>query len=218
MCFSAQASFGAGAILTVIGIATIQKSRQPQQLAFAAIPLFFGIQQIAEGFVWLSLTHAQYAAWQNIATHLFIFFSHILWPIWVAFAVLLFEQQDKKKNILFVIFGLGLLLSLFEVYFIAQYGVLARVTGNHIEYIIGFPKVFIYLSEIVYALTTIVPCFIASYKKLRWFAMVLIVSIAVTAICYKAWLISVWCFFAALLSSVIYMIVKQAPLYKRQKL
>lgn len=217
MCFSAEASFGAGAILTVAGIVTIKQIKQPHQMALAAIPLFFGIQQIAEGFVWLTLTHIQMANWQNIAIHCFTFFSHILWPVWVAFAVLLFEKDTIKKNILFLIFSIGLLLSLSEVYFIATYGVQASVKGHHIEYTIAFPKPFIDLSEIVYALTTIVPCFIASYKRLRLFAAVLIISIIVATIFYKTWLISVWCFFAAVLSIIIYTIIKKAPALIREK-
>jgi hypothetical protein len=217
MCFSAEASFGAGAILTVVGIATIKQCKQPQQLAFAAIPLFFGIQQIAEGFVWLSLTKAQFTGWQKMATYLFTFFSHILWPVWVAFAVLLFETVKKKKNILFAVFILGLLLSLAEVYSIAKYGIVAMVKGHHIEYTIVFPAMFKQTSEVVYALTTLLPCFICSFKKIRLFAIMLMIAIVVSSIFYKAWFISVWCFFAAFLSVVIFYIIQQANKAALQK-
>lgn len=210
MCFSAEASFGAGAILTIAGIATIKQCKKPQQLAFAAIPLFFGVQQIAEGFVWLSLTKTQFASLQKIATYCFTFCSHILWPVWVAFAVLLFETERKKKNILFAVFVFGLLLSLAEVYFIAKYGIVATVKGHHIEYAIIFPAFFIQTSEVVYALTTLLPCFICSFKPIRWFVITLIIAIIVAAIFYKAWFISVWCFFAAILSIVVYYIIQKA--------
>jgi hypothetical protein len=217
MCFSAEASFGAGAVLCTIGIATIRKTQKPSQLAFAAIPLFFGIQQLSEGFVWLSLTKTGFAKYQSIATHTFSFFSHVLWPVWVSFAVLLFERIKRRKTFLFPIFLAGLILSLLEVYFMATRGMNARVDGHHIEYYHSFPSLFVTISEIVYGVTTILPCFIASYKKLRLFAIALIGSIIIANIFYHQWLISVWCFFAALLSCIIYHIIKHIPQTSRSR-
>ncbi len=207
MCFSAVASFSAGSVLTVAGIITTKKVKTKGQLAFAAIPLLFGIQQLCEGFVWLSLTHLQYAHWQQAITHAFLFFAHALWPVWVPFAVLLFETKQPQKNIIFVFFILGLLLSIGEIFCLSFYKVDSRIYGHHIEYLITYPKPFITISEIVYGVTTLIPCFISSFKKMRWFAIVLATSLIVTGIFYRAWLISVWCFFAALLSVIIYCIL-----------
>ena len=41
MCFSASASFGAGVVLNVIGVATIKKTHHSPQLLFASIPFIF---------------------------------------------------------------------------------------------------------------------------------------------------------------------------------
>ena len=57
MCFSASASFGAGIVLTGIGVASIKKSDTRSKSLFASIPLIFGIQQITEGFLWLALSN-----------------------------------------------------------------------------------------------------------------------------------------------------------------
>ena len=48
MCFSTEASFISGAVLSIIGIATIKKAQTPAQIIFAVIPLLFAVQQIAE--------------------------------------------------------------------------------------------------------------------------------------------------------------------------
>jgi len=53
MCFSAEASFIAGGILSIAGIVTLAKTQNPSYRALASIPLLFGLQQIGEGFVWL---------------------------------------------------------------------------------------------------------------------------------------------------------------------
>ncbi|MDI9364530.1 MAG: hypothetical protein QM541_06245 [Flavobacterium sp.] len=207
MCFSAIASFSAGTVLTTAGIITTQKVSSKLQLAFAAIPLLFGIQQLSEGFVWLSLTHQQYAHWQQAATHAFLFFAHALWPVWVPFAALLLETKQPKKTILFGFFMLGLLLSLGEIYCLSAYHVESRIYGKHIEYLITYPRPFVAVSEIVYVIVTLVPCFVSSFKNMRWFAIVLATALVLTGIFYQAWLISVWCFFAALLSVIIYRIL-----------
>lgn len=207
MCFSAIASFSAGTVLTTAGIITTQKVQSKSQLAFAAIPLLFGIQQLSEGFVWLSLTHQQYAHWQQAATHAFLFFAHALWPVWVPFAALLFETKQPQKTIIFGFFILGLLLSLGEIYCLSAYHVESRIYGKHIEYLITYPRPFVAVSEIVYGVVTLIPCFVSSFKKMRWFAIVLATSLVLTGIFYQAWLISVWCFFAALLSVIIYRIL-----------
>ena len=54
MCFSATASFTAGAGLLVIGAITIRLSRDRAELPFAAIPVLFGVQQLIEGALWLT--------------------------------------------------------------------------------------------------------------------------------------------------------------------
>lgn len=62
MCFSASASFG---------VASIKKTHHPSQLLFASIPFIFGVQQIAEGLLWLTLSNPDYLNIQRIFTHIF---------------------------------------------------------------------------------------------------------------------------------------------------
>jgi hypothetical protein len=47
MCFSANASFGMGAVLMVAGIASVKKVNNLSQVIFAAIPLLFAVQQFS---------------------------------------------------------------------------------------------------------------------------------------------------------------------------
>ena len=55
MCFSATASFTAGALLIALGSVTVSLAAAPRERPFAAIPLLFGLQQLIEGGIWLSL-------------------------------------------------------------------------------------------------------------------------------------------------------------------
>ena len=54
MCFSAGASFVSGIFISAIGVASVKKVYKPSQRVFAIIPLLFGIQQLAEGCLWLT--------------------------------------------------------------------------------------------------------------------------------------------------------------------
>lgn len=51
MCFSASVSFSAGAVLSVIGVATLRQVKRPAEILFAATPILFALQQIAEGLL-----------------------------------------------------------------------------------------------------------------------------------------------------------------------
>jgi len=59
----------------------------------------------------------------------------------------------------------------------------------------------------LYALTLLVPLFFSSHGKVRIFGMLIASSMTLTSVAYSAAYVSVWCFFAALLSlHLVYMI------------
>lgn len=61
----------------------------------------------------------------------------------------------------------------------------------------------------LYALTILLPLLLSSYRHLRVFGVLAAVSMGLTSVFYDYALISVWCFFAALLSLYLgYMILK----------
>lgn len=98
MCFSANASFTAGTVLTVIGAISVRKVRVPSQIFFASIPIIFAIQQFSEGFLWLSLTKPAFAELKVSMTFIFLFFAQIVWPFWVPFAVMKMNDTGKGKS------------------------------------------------------------------------------------------------------------------------
>ena len=86
MCFSASASFIAGASISVLGVATIKKTKTRAEVPFAMIPLLFGIQQLIEGVIWLTF-HYEAPLLKQIMTYFYSGFSHVLWPIYVPLAI-----------------------------------------------------------------------------------------------------------------------------------
>jgi hypothetical protein len=207
MCFSTNMSLGAGAALGVIGILSVRKARKPAQLAFAAIPLLFSIQQFSEAFVWLSLMHKQYETWETIAVNVFLFFAQALWPAWVPFSIWLLEKEPKRSKMLGILTVLGTLLACYLTYCLFAYPVYAAAKAHHIAYTLDFPPQFINVSIATYMLSIIGSLFISSAKKIQGLGAAVLGSLVLTQLFFEHYFISVWCFFAAIVSgSVLYLV------------
>jgi hypothetical protein len=218
MCFSANASFGAGVVLTVIGVASIKKTQHPAQLLFASIPLIFGVQQIAEGVLWLTLPNPDQVNTQKIFTYVFLLFAQIVWPIWVPIAILLVEKSKTRKNIQKVLVGAGLIVGLYLAYCLMTFDVEAKIVGYHISYIQDYPPAFKIYGIILYGLATIVPSFFSHIRHMWMLGTTVLVSYIVTAVFYEHYILSVWCFFSSIISLSIYAIRIEISKAQKQNL
>jgi len=207
MCFSATASFGAGAILTAIGAVSLKTANTPKQLPFASIPLIFAAQQIAEGFLWLSLTNPEYARFTIPCTYLFLFFAQIFWPTWVPFAALKLEANERKSKLLKIMTACGAAVSLYFTACIIIFPVEGMVQDCHILYVFGYPQIMTPFVTGFYAIATIGALMVSSVKGMKTFGISVLVAYVVTAIFYLDFFVSVWCFFSAILSILIVSVV-----------
>lgn len=217
MCFSASASFAAGAVLTVIGVATIKKTQHPSHLLFACIPLIFGVQQISEGILWRTLPNPEYVNTQKVFTYVYLFFAQVFWPIWVPIAILFLDKSASRKNLQKVFIGAGILASFYFAYCIITSNVDAKIEGHHIIYLLVYPAQLQYFVFILYALATIVPSFFSHIKHMWLFGTTILVSYLITLIFYNNSTISVWCFFSAIISLSIYIIIKNISIEQNKK-
>lgn len=209
MCFSASASFGAAVVLSTIGAASINKVQFRSQLAFASIPLIFAIQQTMEGFLWMALPNSAYSSIQHFTTYAFLFFAQIVWPVWVPMAILLLEKKKKRRTILKILVGIGIIESLYQIYCILNFQVNVRILGYHISYDLNYPSVLRYISSIFYLLPTIFSLFVSSVKRVWVVGLAILISCIISIIFYREYDISVWCFFASVISIAILAIMYQ---------
>ena len=210
MCFSAGASFAGGVIISSIGVASIREVHKPSQLVFACIPLFFGLQQIVEGSLWLTLPDSDYINIQRIATYCYLIMAQVLWPALIPVSVLLMEHNKRRKRILQVLLALGLSLSLYYAFCLFFFNVTPQITGYHIVYNTDFPDSFAIVAFVVYLFVTITPLFVSGIKRTHLLGILMFLSCLITAIFFTQYLISVWCFFAALISGVIFWILSDS--------
>jgi len=210
MCFSAGASFSAGVVLSSIGIATLKEAHKPSHKLFTTIPLFFAFQQVAEGVVWISLRPGGDAVFQAAATYLFLLIALVAWPMVIPLSVYKMEEDHSKKRIIRILFGGGVALSMYYSVCLLKMNVYPQISKFHIQYINDFPEIIGYIAFAVYAIVTVAPLFISSVKRMSLFGTLIIFSILISGVFYKEFLTSVWCFFAALISIVVYLIIRES--------
>jgi len=206
MCFSAAASFAAGGALSAAGGLTIAQVRKKTDIPFASIPLLFGAQQAIEGAVWVSFGSPVV---NTVATYAYSMFSHVLWPIFVPVSVLLMETEPTRKMILSLFSLLGLAVGGYLLYFIIADPVTAHIVNNSIAY--HSPHLYAYLTMALYLVATCGSCFVSSHRIINLFGVVLLISFSIAAWFFTETFFSVWCFFAAILSLVVYWYFKSKP-------
>jgi hypothetical protein len=223
MCFSATASFGASAVLGTVGVISMAKAKTNPRRTFAAIPLLFAVQQFTEGMLWLSLKNADLASWQSSLTYIFLVFAMAVWPFWIPFSIWLLEKDTKRKKIIkgFVWIGAIVAIGVFAVLFSYPVEVVTPFCFScpspagssvyqHLHYEFAIPslvKKLIVAFSVLYIAATIITPFLSGIKKMKWLGVVFLVSYLFAIIFYNGFVISVWCFFAAILSFVVLWII-----------
>ena len=202
MCFSATASFSAAALLLGIGALTLKSASRPRELPFAAIPLLFAVQQLVEGVIWLTFSR-EVPLLNSVMTHVYSFFSHVLWPIYVPLAVLLLEPTGWRRRTLVAFAAVGVAVGAYLLYVLLAFPVVSRPISQHIEYV--SPHFLAAVTMALYLVSTALSPLLSTHRMVQVFGVLALLSFGAAYAFYASWFISVWCFFAALLSAVIYL-------------
>jgi len=218
MCFSAGASFTAAAGLSAIGLLSIKQAHTKKIIPLALTPLFCGIQQASEGFVWITLNNGDTTSALHLASmYTFLFFAAAFWPTWISASLYWAEDVYKRKQLLYKLMFLGILTSLLFLWCWVLKTNGAVVTQHHIDYPVDnypfesdnqiYRAIGSHMLSFLYLLVTITPFFISSIPYIKLLGTALGIGALVTYIFYLIAFPSVWCFFAAVCSILIYWIV-----------
>lgn len=178
------------------------------------VPVFFGIQQGFEGRVWQELDASRAGAAVPFALG-FHFFSHFLWLWWFPLCSYLLEPTKiRKRHFLgLTIFGA---VSGGIVYFtilLHPDWMTVEVRNQSIVYDIsspysGFASIPFPASGL-YALIVLVPLIFSRNQYLRIFGVMIALSMVLASVSYGYAFVSVWCFFAAVLSLYLVYMVRE---------
>lgn len=199
MCFSAGASFAASGVIAFAAGATMAHVKNKRQLLLAAIPLVFSLQQFLEGILWMTprgdplTTFAMYA---------FLFFAMAFWPAWIPFATLMNEPDARRKKIMYFFCLLGLGVAVYQIGALITKPISYEIWNNHIRYIVGAPLQISGLPIYVAAVTGAL--FTSSHRGLLLLGAAMLISLFISLAFFYAAYGSVWCFFSAVLSLMVY--------------
>ena len=207
MCFSAEASFTGSAVISAIGVAGFTRIKRRAEILFAIIPLIFGIQQCAEGVLWVTLKSGSHEGLQSTVTCIFLVTALVIWPTMIPLSIRLMETVKRRKSVLNCLVVLGGALSLLYACCLILYNVTPQIQNFHILYVDEFPCALVGIGFVCYLVVTIIPIFVSSVRRMWLFGILIAVSCLVTGIFFAQYLTSVWCFFAAIISILIFWIL-----------
>ena len=217
MCISTTVSYSASVVLISTGAyAALQTWQLPRPyLLWSMVPVFFGIQQAFEGGVWQALDtvglYSDSAMSVNFGTALscalgFHFFSHFLWLWWLPLCSYLVEPGKIRKRVFAgcAMFGAFSGALVYGVMLINPEWMSITVREHSIVYDFIAPwhsTVHLPVTPVMlYGLTILVPLLLSSHRPIMTFGILAILSMALASEINNRAFVSVWCFFAAVLS------------------
>lgn len=202
MCFSAEASFIVGGALLVVGVTTARKTIYQKELPIAMIPFIFAIQQLVEGFLWVSLTNSDTSQIPFWLSNIYGVFIGIIWPLFAPFAVYCAETNSKRRKIIASIGITGIGLAIYTVMGLIKQPIVAEIINHSINYkhdVANYQLVIVF-----YLLATCVPFIFSSYRHLSIAGITITIGFFLAYLTFLETFASVWCFFAAIASALIY--------------
>ncbi len=215
MCFSAQASFISAGILGTIGLVTIKKNQIKKLVPLSAAPILFATQQALEGIVWLTLNSGNNSGLlHKLSVSGFIFFAGIVWPTVIPIYLYFIEKHKTRKLLLLSASLAGVFFATSYLILWNMFGMQAEALNGHISY--SFIKQITNtdildnlenIGLIMYLGATAGAMFISSIKYMWALGLLTAIALIISQIFFRLAYGSVWCFFAAIISLLIYFII-----------
>jgi hypothetical protein len=202
MCFSATASFAASGIIAAVGVGTLVHVREPRAIPFASLPLLFALHQFTEGFVWLGLEGRIGPTATDHVVFLFLLYAKGILPLLIPFSVALMEPAGWRRGALSGLTLLGAALCAWIVYSVIAYPSSAGIEHHSIAYANAGTGSFAVAAG--YVLTTCGALLLSSHRVVRWFGLLNLAGLTIVLLVKGYAFASVWCFYAALLSVILY--------------
>ena len=202
MCLSAEVDFGMGVAISAVGVASLTRVRQRREVLLAALPLAFGLHQIAEGFVWLGLEGRVSASVGDVALHAYVLYAWALLPVLAPLAVLLIERDPRHRRWMGAFLTLGTIVAASLVWPVLH----DRVTAHIVEHTIRYHGAGSLggLLTVAYVVATCGALLASSDRRIVVVGMVNVVAVTAIVWLQAQALTSVWCVWAAILSALVW--------------
>ncbi|WP_067737192.1 DUF6629 family protein [Novosphingobium naphthalenivorans] len=219
MCFSAEASFTASALLIPSGGVSLYLAAKTDRryVPLCALPVLFGLQQFFEGMVWVSGAGANYEAMRHYSIT-YMFFAWLAWPVWIPFATYFVEPcRWRPLYLLGSIIGGMLGATLYFPYFANEGWLTVSFLPKAVVYSGKQTFDFIWPRDVTYAIylaSIVLPPILSTRPEVRVFGLLVFLAFGVTYLFFRFAYISVFCFLGGLVS--IYLVLMMARLAREK--
>lgn len=216
MCLSQTVSFAASGFLLAGGAFAAAKalSINKRYLPLSLMPLLAGLQQFTEGGVWWGVNNGDPFTVLRAALA-FIFFTWLVWPVWIPLSVYALEPEDsprKRMLLVFTLLGAAFGLILYVPHVINPDWVSVAVNRDALAYEGTMFLDYVMPRSVTYAIylfLIIVPPLMSRYLHLRWFGGTIIAVLVVDVLFFRYAYISFFCLLAGLATvHLIYIILR----------
>ena len=202
MCFSATASFTASGVIATIGLATLRHVREPRALLFAAVPMLFAIHQFTEGFVWLGLDGRIGRLALDHVAFLFTMYAQGVLPLLMPLAVVLMEPLGGRRRVILALTAIGAVVFAWDVIGLVALPLRTCVEQNSIAY--RNPMTGNFAISLLYILAACGSLLLSTHRVVRWYGALNVIVLSITELVKEYAFASVWCFYAAAMSVIIF--------------
>jgi hypothetical protein len=202
MCYSPVASFTSAALIATIGVATLRQVRSPRALLFGATPMLFALHQFTEGLVWLGLQGRIGPIGRDHAAFLFTLYAQGLLPFLMPLAVTLMEPAGWRRKAMVGLTAIGAVAALWDAYGLIFLPTQVLVDHDAIAYrnvMTGSLTI-----SLLYILASCGSLLMSSFPVVRWYGLLNVIALSIVQIVRAYAFASVWCFYAALMSIMLY--------------
>lgn len=198
MCFSPEASFFSAAVLALVSVFALTLVKAPRQRPLALLPFFFACHQAFEGVVWLYVRgYGVSESMAYFAQQGYIFLAYLFFPVYFPFIAYNWETRPERRKWIALCLFVGLIVACAHLSRLFVDHIVAKPVDSSIQY--PFATAW---TSIPYLFTTCVS-FLLCRDRRMWVAGTLGIVTFFIAWWIHYWTAaSVWCFYAAWISSL----------------
>jgi hypothetical protein len=202
MCFSPEADLAVGAIVTGVGFDALRHVRTPKQIPLAALPLLLGLHQITEAFVWWGLQGHVAHTVERVALWIYLLFALAVLPVLLPIMVTLVEQSPTRRKVMIACTGVTIVVAAALGGAVVRGPIGVAIEQHYLSYDIGSLSHGGQLTA-VYVAATCLALLASSSRDLVTLGVMNLVAVPLLVWLTLDGFISLWCFWAAIVSIVI---------------
>lgn len=165
-------------------------------------------QRLIEGAVWLSLP-SDGSSVNAVTTYAYALFAFVLWPVFIPFAIGRLEPETRRRKMLYAVQLVGVAVAVYLLYSHTDSPVTSEIVNSSVVY----ANSHFYGGWVIafYFVATIGSCLLSSRRLVNLFGALTLFAALTAYWVYATSFVSVWCFLAAVLSLIVYAVVRSAP-------